>query len=115
MNQACLFCKIVRREVEASIVYEDDRILAFRDIDPKAPVHVLIIPKQHIATVNDLRPEHADLLAALFTTAAKIARDHDIADEGYRLVVNCQEGAGQSVFHLHMHLLGGRRMTWPPG
>jgi len=115
MSDQCLFCRIARREVDAGVVFEDDAVLAFRDINPQAPVHVLIIPKQHVATVNDLRDEHAELLSRLFLTAAKIARDHDVADEGYRLVVNCQEGAGQSVFHLHMHLLGGRTFRWPPG
>ncbi len=111
----CLFCRIANREIPADVVYEDDDLLAFRDIDPKAPVHILIIPKRHIATVNDVRPDHADLLSGLFIAAAKLARDQDLAEDGYRLVVNCQEGAGQSVFHLHMHLLGGRRMEWPPG
>ena len=111
----CLFCRIANGEIKADIVYEDDGIVAFRDIDPKAPVHLLIIPKRHIATVNDVRPDHEKVLSGLFVAAAKIARDQDLADDGYRLVVNCQEGAGQSVFHLHMHLLGGRRMEWPPG
>jgi histidine triad (HIT) family protein len=115
MSEQCLFCRIAKREVDAGVVFEDDSVVAFRDINPQAPVHVLIIPKQHVATVNDLREEHAELLSHLFLTAAKLARDHDVADEGYRLVVNCQEGAGQSVFHLHMHLLGGRPFKWPPG
>ncbi len=115
MSEPCLFCRIARREVDAGVVFEDDAVMAFRDVNPQAPVHVLIIPKLHVATINDLREEHADLLSRLFLTAAKIARDHDVADEGYRLVVNCQEGAGQSVFHLHMHVLGGRQFKWPPG
>jgi histidine triad (HIT) family protein len=115
MSEPCLFCRIARREVDAGVVFEDDAVMAFRDVNPQAPVHVLIIPKLHVATVNDLREEHADLLSRLFLTAAKIARDHDVADEGYRLVVNCREGAGQSVFHLHMHVLGGRQFKWPPG
>ncbi len=115
MTTDCLFCKIARREIDAQVVYENDDVLAFRDINPQAPVHVLVIPKQHVATANDIRAEHGGMLAAMFTAAARVARDHDVADEGYRLVMNCQEGAGQSVFHVHLHLLGGRRMKWPPG
>lgn len=115
MSDACLFCRIIRREMNAELVYEDDRVIAFRDIHPQAPVHVLIVPRTHIATVNDIRETHTPEIAALFHAAAKIAVDQGVDKSGYRLVVNCQEGAGQSVFHLHLHLLGGRRMQWPPG
>ncbi len=115
MSADCLFCRIARREIESDVVYEDDRLLAFRDANPQAPVHVLLVPKDHVPTVNDLRTEHRDLVGGLLLAAAKIARDQDVAEDGYRLVMNCGEGAGQSVFHLHLHLLGGRRMNWPPG
>ena len=115
MSETCLFCKIARRELDTAVVYEDDDLLAFKDIQPQAPVHVLLIPKRHLATLNDLRPDHGELIARLVLAATKIARDQGVADEGYRLVWNCQEGAGQSVFHVHLHLLGGRRMNWPPG
>jgi histidine triad (HIT) family protein len=115
MSDACLFCKIARHELDAAVVYEDDDVLAFKDIQPQAPVHVLVIPKRHLATLNDLRPDHGDLIVRLVLAATKIARDQGVADDGYRLVWNCQEGAGQSVFHLHLHLLGGRRLNWPPG
>jgi histidine triad (HIT) family protein len=115
MNDSCLFCKIAGKELESDVVYEDDHILAFRDIDPQAPIHVLIIPKMHVATSNDFRAEHAPVLSELLLTAAKIARDQGVEESGYRVVMNCQEGAGQSVFHVHLHLLGGRPMAWPPG
>jgi len=115
MEESCLFCKIAHRELDADLVFEDDHVVAFQDINPQAPVHVLIIPRAHVATVNDLREEHGEDLARLFLAARKIAVDQGVDEEGYRLVVNCQEGAGQSVFHIHMHLLGGRRMSWPPG
>jgi len=115
MDESCLFCRIAARDIEAEIVYENDRILAFRDISPQAPVHLLLVPRAHIPTVNELGEDHRELLADLFLAASKIARDQGLQQEGYRLVVNCQEGAGQSVFHLHMHLLGGRAFQWPPG
>jgi len=115
MSDDCLFCKIVSGTIPADIVYQDDRILAFSDINPQAPTHVLIIPKRHMATVDEVRSEHAALLGELFVTASKIAEDQGLRQGGYRMVVNCGEGAGQSVFHVHMHLLGGRPMAWPPG
>lgn len=115
MEAGCLFCRIVNRELDADIVFENERVTAFRDVNPQAPVHVLIVPKEHVATLNDLRAEHRDLLSELMLAATRIARDQGVHDDGYRLVVNCQEGAGQSVFHLHLHLLGGRPMNWPPG
>lgn len=111
----CLFCRIIARELDADLVFENDHVVAFRDIAPQAPTHLLIVPRTHVATVDDLRAEHAHELAELFLTASKLARDQGLGDGGYRLVVNCREGAGQSVFHLHMHLLGGRGFQWPPG
>ena len=96
-------------------VYEDDEVLAFRDVNPQAPTHILIIPKKHIATVNDLDNEDAMVAGRIMLAAKQIAADEGIDENGYRLVMNCNEGAGQVVFHIHMHLLGGRRMTWPPG
>ena len=111
----CLFCRIVQGELDADTVFENDQVIAFRDISPQAPVHILIIPRRHIATTNDLRPDHAEILSELMLAAAKIAADQGLAEDGYRLVMNCQEGAGQSVFHIHLHLLGGRRFEWPPG
>ena len=115
MADECLFCRIVRREIPADIVHETDELLAFRDINPQAPVHLLLIPKRHIPTLNDVRAADADLVAKLLLAAAELARREGIADPGYRTVMNCNAGAGQSVFHLHLHLLGGRSMRWPPG
>ena len=111
----CLFCKMVSGEINPDTVYEDDDILAFKDINPQAPLHVLIIPKAHIATVNDLSDANAATGGRLFLTAKQIAADNGLTDPGYRLVMNCNAGAGQTVFHIHLHLLGGRPMTWPPG
>jgi len=110
-----LFLKIIRREIPAEIVMENDDLVAFRDINPQAPVHVLIVPKQHIRTINDLQPEHEDLIGKLFMAAKEIAGREGLAEEGYRVVMNCNESAGQTVFHIHLHLLGGRPMSWPPG
>lgn len=110
-----IFSKIIKREIPAEIHYEDDEILAFNDINPQAPVHILIIPKKQIPTVNDADDNDALLLGKLFLAAKKIAKEKGIEKDGYRLVVNCNEGAGQTVFHIHMHLLGGRRLQWPPG
>ena len=111
----CLFCKMVSGEIPPDTVYEDDDILAFKDINPQAPLHVLIIPKAHIATVNDLSDANAATVGRLFLTAKQIAADNDLTEPGYRLVMNCNADAGQTVFHIHLHLLGGRPMTWPPG
>ncbi len=110
-----LFLKIINREIPAEIVYENDDVLAFRDINPQAPVHILIIPKVHIRTVNDIRPEHVELLGKLYLAAKEIAREENLAEDGYRLVMNCNRAAGQVVFHIHLHLLGGRDFVWPPG
>ncbi len=110
-----LFTKIINGEIPADVVYEDAEVLAFCDINPQAPTHILIIPKKPIATVNDIEAEDAALVGKLFVVAGKIAADAGIAEEGYRLVVNCNAAAGQTVFHLHMHLLAGRQLSWPPG
>src|SRR5210317_2190322 len=111
----CLFCKIVDGNLPADIVYENDMLVAFRDINAKAPTHILLIPRRHIATMNDLQNGDESLAGELFLTAAKIAADEGLADDGYRVVMNCNEAAGQSVFHIHLHLMGGRPMSWPPG
>lgn len=111
----CLFCKIVAGEIPADIVYESDGAVAFRDINPQAPTHVLVIPRQHIATINDISVDDETLVGSLYTAAREIATAEGIADDGYRVVMNCNEGAGQSVFHIHLHLLGGRGLGWPPG
>lgn len=111
----CLFCKIAAGEIPAKILYHDDTVVAFEDINPQAPNHILIIPHKHIETLNDLHDEDSELIGHMVQSAAMLAKQLNIADEGYRVVMNCNEGAGQSVFHIHIHLLGGRRLTWPPG
>lgn len=111
----CLFCKIINGEIPAKVIYRDDLVIAFDDINPQAPHHKLIIPQRHIPTSNDLHPEDNELLGHMVQTAKMLAKQLNISDEGYRIVMNCNESAGQSVFHLHMHLLGGRLMKWPPG
>jgi histidine triad (HIT) family protein len=111
----CLFCKIRDGEIPAEIIYEDDDVLAFNDVNPQAPVHVLIIPKKHISTVNDISDEDNATIGKMYQAAKVIAAKHEIEDDGYRLVVNCNAMAGQTVYHVHLHLLGGRRMVWPPG
>jgi histidine triad (HIT) family protein len=110
-----LFTQIRDREIDADFVYEDDEIMAFRDINPQAPLHVLVVPKEPIATVNDLQPAHAEIVGKLFLVARDIAAENGYAEDGYRLVMNTNAGAGQTVFHIHLHLLAGRRFTWPPG
>ena len=111
----CLFCKIIAGNIEADIVYENERVLAFRDINPQAPTHVLIVPRDHVATINDLGDANVEDAGSLFLAAKEVARQEGLSEDGYRVVMNCMEGAGQSVFHIHMHLLGGRRLKWPPG
>ncbi|MEO1202047.1 MAG: histidine triad nucleotide-binding protein [Pseudomonadota bacterium] len=111
----CLFCKIVAGEIPADIVHETETTIAFRDINPQAPTHILIIPRKHIATINDISDEDRLLVGSLFTTARDVAKQEGLSDSGYRVVMNCGEGAGQTVFHVHLHLLGGRGLTWPPG
>lgn len=110
-----LFLKIINREIPADIIYETDDVLAFRDINPQAPLHALIIPKQHIATMNDLEPEHSELIGKLFLAAREIAESEGVAENGYRVVMNCNQDGGQAVYHIHLHILGGRQMGWPPG
>jgi histidine triad (HIT) family protein len=110
-----IFSKIIRREIPADIVYEDDDVLAFRDISPKAPVHVLFIPKTPIATLDDLAADQANLVGRLVIAAAAYARSEGFAQNGYRVVMNCREDGGQSVDHIHLHLLAGRKLAWPPG
>jgi histidine triad (HIT) family protein len=110
-----LFLKIVNREIPADIVYESDEVLAFRDISPQAPIHVLIIPKERIPTINDLQAKHAATIGKLFLAAAEIARSEGVDESGYRVVMNCNEAGGQMVYHIHLHLLAGRQMDWPPG
>ena len=111
----CLFCRILEGEIPADVIYETDSALAFRDINPQAPTHVLIIPRRHITTINDLDAGDAELVGSLFVAAKEVARQEGLADDGYRTVMNCGEEAGQSVFHIHLHLLGGRLFNWPPG
>lgn len=110
-----LFLKIINREIPADIVYETEEILAFRDISPKAPVHILIIPKEHIPTINDIESGHANVIGKMFLVAGELAKKEGIAEDGYRLVMNCNSAGGQAVYHIHLHLLGGRQMSWPPG
>lgn len=111
----CLFCKILAGEIPADIVYESDTAIAFRDINPQAPTHVLVIPRKHIATINDIEADDQAIVGSLYSAAREIAESEGLADAGYRAVMNCNEGAGQTVFHLHLHVLGGRQLTWPPG
>ena len=113
MAADCLFCKIVRGEIPAKLVHESDECIAFRDIDPKAPVHVLVIPREHVTSLNET--SDATLIGRLAVVAAEIARKEGIAESGYRTVMNTNRDAGQTVFHLHLHLLGGRSLSWPPG
>jgi histidine triad (HIT) family protein len=111
----CLFCKMVNGQIKPAVVYEDDDVLAFRDVNPQAPTHVLIIPKLHISTVNDLDEGNAHLVGRMILVAKLVAADAGIAERGYRTVLNCNPEAGQSVYHIHLHVLGGRPMRWPPG
>ena len=111
----CLFCKIRDGEIPGDIVYENDSVLAFNDINPIAPVHILVIPKEHIATLNDIEEKHTQTMGKLFLAAKKIAKDLGIAESGYRTIFNCNKDGQQTVFHVHLHLIAGRQMTWPPG
>ncbi|MAT65056.1 MAG: histidine triad nucleotide-binding protein [Gammaproteobacteria bacterium] len=111
----CLFCKMAAGEIRPDTVLENDDVIAFRDINPQAPTHVLVIPRQHIATLNDLQPAQAELVGKMYLAAQEVARIDGLDQRGYRTVMNCLEEAGQSVFHLHLHVLGGRPMQWPPG
>ena len=111
----CLFCKLANGEIPTNYIYEDDKVVAFNDIEPQAPVHILIIPKEHIASALELNDDNADVVAHIFKVASKIARDKGFADDGFRLVNNCGKDGGQTVGHLHFHLLAGRYLQWPPG
>lgn len=113
MSDPCLFCRVVRKEIPATIIFENDHVVAFRDIDPKAPTHVLVVPREHVASLNDA-PDGA-MLGALLLAAAGIARTEGIAESGYRAVINTGGDGGQSVGHVHVHVMGGRRLAWPPG
>jgi histidine triad (HIT) family protein len=112
---SCLFCKIIAGEIPAAKVYEDDRLIAFNDINPQAPMHVLVVPKQHVPTLNDLVAADDDLVGGMVRAAAAIAKERGFDGPGFRTVFNCNAQAGQTVFHLHLHVLGGRAMAWPPG
>jgi histidine triad (HIT) family protein len=111
----CLFCRVLDGTIPATIVHSDDRLVAFADINPQAPLHVLIVPRRHIATLNDLIEGDDDLTGAMIRLAAALARERGYADSGYRVLFNCNQHAGQTVFHIHLHLLAGRRFAWPPG
>lgn len=115
MSQDCIFCKIINDDISAEVVYRDDKVIVFNDLNPQAPTHCLVVPVEHIPTINDLQPEHNELLGHLFQTAKKIAADRGFHDDGYRVVMNCNRGGGQTVYHIHLHVLGGRKMIWPPG
>ncbi|GAB6138339.1 histidine triad nucleotide-binding protein [Halanaerobaculum tunisiense] len=111
----CLFCQIVAGEMESDIVYEDEQVIAFKDVNPQAPVHLLIVPKEHIATLLELEEEDQQLIGHIYQVANKLAKDFEIAEDGFRVVSNCKEQGGQTVYHIHYHLLGGRHLQWPPG
>jgi histidine triad (HIT) family protein len=111
----CLFCKVVAHEIPAQIVFEDDELVAFRDINPQAPMHVLIVPRRHVASLNDLQPCDDPLVGSMFRRAAALAGEQGLAERGFRTVFNCNRDAGQTVFHIHLHVLGGRSLAWPPG
>ena len=115
MLMGCLFCDIIEKRIPSTPVYQDDHVYAFRDINPQAPTHIIVIPKKHVPTVNDLTAEDAELIGRLVLKARDLARQEGIAEKGYRLVANCNSWAGQSVYHVHFHLLSGRAMGWPPG
>jgi len=115
MADNCLFCSIANGTIGAEIVYEDERVLAFKDIDPQAPVHILIIPRKHIATISDITVDDNELIGHIHQVAVLLAKQFNIADDGFRLVNNCNDYGGQAVYHIHYHLLGGRKMSWPPG
>ncbi|MCM8766022.1 MAG: histidine triad nucleotide-binding protein [Candidatus Omnitrophica bacterium] len=115
MAKDCIFCKIVNKEIPSRIVYSDEQIFGLRDFHPQAPIHIIIIPKKHIEKISDISEEDTELIGKLVWVAQKLAKEKNISDSGYRLVFNCNKDAGQAVFHLHLHLLGGRKFSWPPG
>ena len=112
---SCLFCRIIAGEIPGTFLYQDDRLVVLQDVNPQAPLHALVIPRKHVATLNDLSPEDDGLVGEMIRRAALVARERGVADTGYRAVLNCNREAGQTVFHIHLHLLGGRPMAWPPG
>lgn len=112
---SCLFCKVVSGDIPADVVFESETAIAFRDIAPQAPTHVLVIPKKHISTINDIENDDHSIVGSLYSAAKEVAAAEGIADDGYRAVMNCNAGAGQTVFHIHLHVLGGRALDWPPG
>lgn len=111
----CLFCKIINKEINSNIAFEDEHIVAFHDINPKAPIHLLIIPKKHISTINEVCIEDKELLGHMILIAKQLAQEHNIEKSGYRLVFNTNQAGGQEIYHIHLHLLGGKQMSWPPG
>ncbi len=111
----CIFCKIIAGEVETDLVYEDEKVIAFKDINQQAPVHLLIVPRKHIPSLNDLSEDDYSLVAYIHKIAGKLAKEFGIAEDGFRIVVNCNDDGGQTVYHIHFHLLGGRELQWPPG
>ncbi len=111
----CIFCKIINKEIPASMVFEDEKMIAFNDINSQAPIHILLIPREHFASLNDIPEEKKNILSHLLLKARQIAQEKGIAEKGYRIVLNTEKDSGQEVFHIHFHLLGGRRMHWPPG
>lgn len=111
----CIFCKIIEKEIPAKIIFEDENLLAFEDLNPQAPLHALVIPKKHISTSLDISDKDNELIGLMFQAANRIAKDRGVADSGFRTVLNCNRAAGQTVFHIHLHVLGGRNMNWPPG
>jgi histidine triad (HIT) family protein len=115
MNQDCIFCRIIEGSAKAQIVYQDDALVVFKDIRPKAPVHLLLVPRKHIPTLLDLELGDENLMGRIFHAAASVAREQGLEEKGFRVVVNCGAQAGQTVFHIHFHLMGGRTLTWPPG
>lgn len=115
MSDSCLFCRIIHGEIPSELIYEDDRVIAFNDINPQAPNHFLIVPKKHIATLNDLSSEEIPLIGHMLLISAELAKKEGFSEAGYRTVFNCNAQAGQTIFHLHLHVLGGRALEWPPG
>lgn len=111
----CIFCKIIKKEIPAKIIYEDDKVIAFEDINPQAPVHLLVVPRKHIPTILDLTSEDNQLIVHILLTANNLAKNKGISVSGFRTVFNCNKDAGQAVYHIHLHILGGRRLAWPPG
>ena len=114
-NNDCLFCKIVEKKIPADIVYESEDVIAFKDIEPKAPIHCLIIPKKHISTINDIDGSNSNIIGLMYEAAAQLARTLNVDKDGYRVVMNCNSNGGQTVYHIHLHFLAGRRFSWPPG